>query len=83
MFTIKKLKADRKIKCKYLNTFSLMRRLQVSCNAGDIVDTGQSPGLGRSPGGGHGQPTPVFLLENPTDRGGWWASVCVVAKSWT
>ena len=29
-----------------------------ACNAGDL---GSSPGLGRSPGGGHGNPTPVFL----------------------
>ena len=29
------------------------------------------------------QPTPVFLLENPMDRGAWWATVHGVAKSWT
>ena len=29
------------------------------------------------------QPTPVFLLENPWDRGGWWAAVHRVAQSWT
>ena len=29
-----------------------------ACNEGDL---GSSPGLGRSPGGGHGNPTPVFL----------------------
>ena len=29
--------------------------------AGDIRDAGLIPGLGRSPGGGHGQPTPVSL----------------------
>ena len=35
-------------------------------NAGDIIDLGLIPGLGRSPGGGHGNPTPVFLLgESP------------------
>ena len=31
-------------------------------NAGDAGDTGSIPGLGRSPGGGRWQPTPVFLL---------------------
>ena len=31
-------------------------------NAGDAEDFGLIPGLGRSPGGGHGNPTPVFLL---------------------
>jgi len=30
-------------------------------NAGDLRDTGLIPGLGRSPEGGHGKPTPVFL----------------------
>ena len=30
-------------------------------NAGDIRDAGSIPGLGRSPGGGKWQPTPVFL----------------------
>ena len=29
------------------------------------------------------QPTPVFLLENPIDRGAWWATVHGVTKSWT
>ena len=29
------------------------------------------------------QPTPVFWLENPMDRGAWWAIVYGVAKSWT
>ena len=32
-----------------------------ACNAGDVIDTGSIPGSGRSPGGGHGKPTPVFL----------------------
>ena len=32
-------------------------------NAGDIRDVCSIPGSGRSPGGGHGQPTPVFLPE--------------------
>ena len=36
------------------------------CNAGDL---GSIPGLGRSPGGGHGNPLQYFCLENPTDRG--------------
>ena len=30
-------------------------------NAGDVEDTGSVPGSGRSPGGGHGSSTPVFL----------------------
>ena len=40
-------------------------------NAGDIGDTGSIPGLGRSPGGGHGNPLQNSCLENPVDRGTW------------
>ena len=38
-------------------------------NAGDIKDAGSVPGLGRSPGGGHGNPLQYSCLENPMDRG--------------
>ena len=38
-------------------------------------------GLGRSPGGGHGNPLQYSCLENPMDRGAWWATVHGVAKS--
>ena len=38
-------------------------------NAGDIRDTGSIPVLGRSPGGGHGNPLQYSCLENPMDRG--------------
>ena len=34
-------------------------------NAGDIRDAGSIPGLGRSPGGGHGNPLQYSCLENP------------------
>ena len=43
-------------------------------NAGDIRDVGSIPGLGRSPGGGHGHPLKYPCLENPVDRGSWWAA---------
>ena len=49
-------------------------------NAGDMDST---PGLGRSPGGEHGNPLQYSCLENPMDRGAWWAMVHRVAKSWT
>ena len=52
-------------------------------NAGNIRDTGSIPGLGRSPGGGHGNPLQYSFLENPKDRGAWWAPVYRVARSWT
>ena len=40
-------------------------------NAGDIRDVDLIPGLGRSPGGGHGNPLQYSCLENPMDRGIW------------
>ena len=49
-----------------------------ACNAGD---SGLIPGLGRFPGGGHGNPLQYFCLENPMDRGNWRATVDRVAKS--
>ena len=52
-------------------------------NAGDIRDGGSIPELGRSPGGGHGDPLQYSCLENPMDRGAWRATVHSVAKSWT
>ena len=52
-------------------------------NAEDIRDVGLIPGLGRSPGGGQGNPLQYFCLENPMDRRAWWATVHSVAQSWT
>ena len=51
-------------------------------NAGDIRDRGSILESGRSPGGGHGNPLQYSCLENPMDRGVWWATVHSVAKSW-
>ena len=42
-----------------------------SAKAGDIRGTGLIPGLGRSPGGGHGNPLQDSCLENPMDSRGW------------
>ena len=52
-------------------------------NSGDLRDMGSVPGLGRCPGGGHGNPLQYSCLENPMDRGGWQATVHGVAKSLT
>ena len=52
----------------------------------DGVDTGDAvsiPGSRRSLGGGHGNPLQYSCLENPMDRGVWWATVHGVAKSQT
>ena len=46
-------------------------------------DPGLIPGVGRSPGGGHGNPLQYSCLENPMDGGAWWATVRRVAKSQT
>ena len=50
-------------------------------NAGDIRDVGLIPGLGRSPGGEHGNPLQYSCPENPMDRGSWWSTVHEVTKS--
>ena len=52
-------------------------------DAGDLRDEGSVPGLGRSSGGGHGNPLQYSCLENPMDRGAWWATVHAVTKSQT
>ena len=52
-------------------------------NAGDTRDTGSLPGSGRSLGGGNGNPPQYSCLDNPMDRGAWWATVHGVAKSQT
>ena len=52
-------------------------------NAGDVRDMGSIPGLGRSPGGGNGNPLQYSCLENPMDRGAWQATVHGIAKSQT
>ena len=49
-------------------------------NAGDTKDTDLVPGLGRSPGEGNSSPVQYSCLENPMDRGDWWATVHGVAK---
>ena len=50
-------------------------------SAGDLRDVGSIPGSGQSPGGEHGNPLQYSCLENPMDRGAWWAKVHGVAKS--
>ena len=51
---------------------------EATCNAGDL---GSIPGLGRPPGGGHGNLLQYSCLENPKDGGAWWATVYGVAES--
>ena len=54
-----------------------------ACNAGATGDAGSIPGSGRSPVEGLGNPLQYSCLENPMDRGAWWATVHGVTKSWT
>ena len=50
-------------------------------NSGDAGNLGSIPGLGRSPGGGNGNPLQYSCLENPRDSGAWLATVYRVTKS--
>ena len=49
-------------------------------SAADARDPASIPGLGGSPGEGNGNPLQYSCLENPMDRGAWWATVYGVAK---
>ena len=67
--------------CMFICALSLFLPLNgIACNARDLD---LIPGLGRSPGGEHGNPLQYSCLENPMDRGAWWATVHGVAKSQT
>ena len=50
---------------------------ELACNTGDA---GSIPGSGRCPGDGNGYPRQYSCLENPMDRGAWWATVHRVAR---
>ena len=52
-----------------------------TANAGDLRDVGLIPGLGISSVAGYGNPLWCSCLENPLDRGAWWAMVHRVPKS--
>ena len=60
---------------------SVVKNLPV--NAGNTEDMGSDPGLGRSPGGGNGNPLQYSRLDSSMDRGAWQATVHGVTKSWT
>ena len=54
-----------------------------TCKVGDTGNMGSIPGSGRSPGGGNGNPLQYSRLENPINRGAWWAAEHGVTKSQT
>ena len=51
-------------------------------SAKDTRDVGLIPGSARSPGEGNDNPLQYSCLENPVDRGDWWAIIHGVPKSW-
>ena len=55
---------------------------KLTANAGNALNPCSIPGSGRSPGGEHGGPLQYSCLENPMDRGAWWAAFHKVAKTW-
>ena len=67
---------------KWASLVSLMVK-NMPANAGHLRDMHLTPRLGRSPGGGHGNPLQCFCLENPLDRGAWRATVHRVIQSRT
>ena len=50
---------------------------ETACNARNL---GSIPGSGRAPGEGNGNPLQYSCLENPMDRGTWWATIHAVTK---
>ena len=56
---------------------------QIVKNPPTMQETWVQSLMGRSPGGGHGNPLQYFCLETPMDRGAWQAAAHGVAKSWT
>ena len=74
--------------CKEINAQGCFGAFQVvlvvkslPVNAGGMRNKGLIPGSGRSPGVGHGYPLQYISLENPLNRGAWWATDCRVTKS--
>ena len=52
-------------------------------NASVAGDKSLIPGSGKSSEGGNGNPLQYSCLENPMDRGTWWATAHRVTESWT
>ena len=61
-------------------TSPVAQQKEFACNAGDVGSVSE---LGKSPGGGHGNPLQYSCWDNPMDGGAWQATGCGVAKSWT
>ena len=80
-FLLVRVKINLKEKILSLIKLALMAHNKESaCNAGDLSSI---PGSGRSPGKGNGYLLQCSCLENPMDKGAWWATVHGVTKSQT
>ena len=81
------LKVERKIKILSNGILGASQVALVEKNlhasAGDIRNLGSIPWLGRSPGGGNGNPLQYSCLYNPMDRGAWQAAIHRVANNQT
>ena len=60
---------------------SVVKRIHLPVQGDARDEGGLILGPRRSPGGGHGNPLHYSCLENPMDRGAWWAPVHVVSES--
>ena len=71
---IERMTSSLKMGLYILNQASLVApiRKESTCNTGD---PGSIPGSGKSPGEKNGYPLQYSCLENPMDRGAWWATV--------
>ena len=67
----------------FAKAFQVALEVKKPLTNADVRDMGLITGLRRSPGGGHGNPLHYFWIENPMDRGTWWAIAHRVAKSHT
>ena len=59
------------------------KKNNLPADEGDVRDAGSISGLGKCPGEGNGSPLQCSCLENPMDRGAWWATVHGVGKNQT
>ena len=62
---------------------SIPRLFKMVKNPPAMQEIGSLPGREDPPGEGHGNSVQYTCLENPMDRGAWWATVYGVAQSWT
>ena len=82
--TVLQSEVSQKEKSKYhILTQGLLHWLSSKESVFNAGDPSLILGSGRSPGGGHSNPLQYSCLENPVERGAWWATVHRVARSWT